>query len=67
MKKGSANRNYPELIWRKFDEQPEPQARFYLRQYRQKDTENIDDFWLSAGYKQTNASSETPRKPKSDW
>ena len=38
-----------EIIWRKFEERLEPQvnfriARFYLREYKQKNTENIDDF-----------------------
>ena len=39
----------PEIIWRKFEERLEPQvnfriARFYLREYKQKNTENTDDF-----------------------
>ena len=44
-----SDRADPEIIWRKFEEQREPQinfhiARFYLREYKQKNTENIDDF-----------------------
>ena len=39
----------PRIIWRKFEERLEPQvnfrtARFYLREYKLKNTENIDDF-----------------------
>ena len=44
--KNDFDRADPEIIWRKFEEQLEPQvnfriARFYLREYN---TENIDDF-----------------------
>ena len=44
-----SDRADPEIIWRKFEERLEPQvnfriARFYLREYKQKNTENIDDF-----------------------
>ena len=44
-----SDRADPEIIWRKFEERLEPQvnfhiARFYLREYKQKNTENIDNF-----------------------
>ena len=44
-----SDRADPEIIWRKFEERLEPQvnfriARFYLREYKRKNTENIDDF-----------------------
>ena len=44
-----SDRADPEIIWRKFEERFEPQvnfriARFYLREFKQKNTENIDDF-----------------------
>ena len=44
-----SDRADPEIIWHKFEEQLEPQvnfriAQFYLREYKQKNTENIDDF-----------------------
>ena len=44
-----SDRADPEIIWRKFEERLEPQvnfrmARFCLREYKLKNTENIDDF-----------------------
>ncbi|GAB1602684.1 hypothetical protein Ahia01_000548300 [Argonauta hians] len=43
------DRTNPEIIWKKFEERLEPQvnpriSRFYLREFRQKNTETIDDF-----------------------
>ena len=44
-----SDRADPEIIWRKFEERLEPQvnfriARFYLREYKQKNTEDNDEF-----------------------
>ena len=44
-----SDRADPEIIWCKFEERLEPQvnfhiARFYQREYKLKNTENIDDF-----------------------
>ena len=49
MFENDSDRADPEIIWCKFEERLEPQvnfciARFYLREYKQKNTENIDDF-----------------------
>ena len=49
MFENDSDRADPEIIWRKFVKRLEPQvnfhiARFYLREYKLKNTENIDDF-----------------------